>query len=205
MKNYAEWSEAKKFWNLKNKHTFYFNNHSKIFSLCLKMFPCVTAKFPVFSLFGKSKNQIPCFPCAVATLNLLRELLRWAFCSDSCYVPSWLLLWGHPELQAWGVSLSRWVMSTAYLIQRYSQSHRLSHSCKVIKVVICDLKYHLSNHKQHANWPTSPGIRKSNHTYVCVGKSKNIMSELKFYDSDLRFHVPTHGGWKVISMLLVVW
>ena len=66
----------------KNKHTFYFNNHSKIFSLCLnfslchsklfslrlKIFPCVTAKFPVFSLSGKSKNQIPCFPCAAATL-----------------------------------------------------------------------------------------------------------------------------------------
>ena len=76
-------SEAKNFWNLKNKHTFYFNNHSqtfslcpkfslchrKIFSLCLKIFPCVKAKFPVFSLSGKSKNQIPCFPCAVATLN----------------------------------------------------------------------------------------------------------------------------------------
>ena len=42
------------------------------------------------------------------------------------------------------------------------------------------------------------------HTYVCVGKSKNIMAELKFYDPDLRFHVPTHGGWKVINMLLMV-
>ena len=85
MKTYAEQSEAKKFWNLKNKHTFYFNNHSqifslclnfslchrKIFSLCLKFFPCVKAKFPVFSVSGKSKNQIPCFPCAVATLLLL--------------------------------------------------------------------------------------------------------------------------------------
>ena len=74
-------SEArlKKFWNLKNKQTFHFNNHSqifslchrKIFSLCLKIFPCVKAKFPVFSLSGKSKNQIPCFPCAVATLNVV--------------------------------------------------------------------------------------------------------------------------------------
>ena len=78
MKTYAERSKAKKFWNLKNKHTFYFNNHSqifslclnfslfhrKIFSLCLKIFPCVKAKFPVFS-------QIPCFPCAVATLAYL--------------------------------------------------------------------------------------------------------------------------------------
>ena len=43
----------------------------KIFSLCLKNCPCVTTKFPVFSLSGKSKDQIPCFPrfpCAVDTL-----------------------------------------------------------------------------------------------------------------------------------------
>ena len=33
----------------------------------VKNFPCVTAKFPVFSLSGKSKNQIP---CSVATLFL---------------------------------------------------------------------------------------------------------------------------------------
>ena len=39
---------------------------TKIFSLCLKNFPCVITKFPVFSLSGKSKNQIP---CAVATLQ----------------------------------------------------------------------------------------------------------------------------------------
>ena len=84
-------SEArlKIFWNSKNKQTFHFNNHSqifslclnfslcyrKIFSLCLKIFPCVKAKFPVFSLSGKSKNQIPCFPCfpcAVATLTNLK-------------------------------------------------------------------------------------------------------------------------------------
>ena len=30
--------------------------------------PCVFPKFPVFSLSGKFDNQIPCFPCAVATL-----------------------------------------------------------------------------------------------------------------------------------------
>ena len=80
-------SEArqKKFEIKKNKHTFYFSNHSqifslclnfslchrKIFSLCLKIFPCVKAKFPVFSLSGKSKNQIPSFPCALATLLVL--------------------------------------------------------------------------------------------------------------------------------------
>ena len=34
--------------------------HRKKFSLCLKIFPCVTAKLPVVSLSGKSKNQIPC-------------------------------------------------------------------------------------------------------------------------------------------------
>ena len=41
----------------------------QIFSLCYQNFPCVRTKFPVFSLSGKSKNQIPCFPCAVATLG----------------------------------------------------------------------------------------------------------------------------------------
>ena len=40
----------------------------QIFSLCWHIFPCVRMKFPLFSLSGKSKNQIPCFPCAVATL-----------------------------------------------------------------------------------------------------------------------------------------
>ena len=88
LKTYAKQSEAKKIWNLKNKHTFYFNNHSqifslclnfslchrKIFSLCLKIFPCVKVKFPVFSLSGKSKNQILCFPCAVATLEFLPSI-----------------------------------------------------------------------------------------------------------------------------------
>ena len=44
------------------------------FSLCLKYFPRVTAKFPVFSLSGKSKNQIPCFPCVVATLGPVPQL-----------------------------------------------------------------------------------------------------------------------------------
>ena len=43
-------------------------NTVKIFSFCLKNFPCVTTKFPVFSLSGKGKNQIPCFLCSMATL-----------------------------------------------------------------------------------------------------------------------------------------
>ena len=82
LKNFEIW---------KHKHTFYFNNHSHIFSLCLnfslchskifsmsQFFPCVTAKIPVFSLFGKSKNQIPCFPCAVATLENYKNENYWA-------------------------------------------------------------------------------------------------------------------------------
>lgn len=35
----------------------------------LQFFPCVVAKFPVFSLSGKVNIQIPCFPCAMATLG----------------------------------------------------------------------------------------------------------------------------------------
>ena len=31
-------------------------------------------KFPVFSLSGKMDLQIPCFPCAVATLNKYIEI-----------------------------------------------------------------------------------------------------------------------------------
>ena len=43
----------------KNKHTFYVNNHSQ------NIFP-VSEQNSVFSLSGKSKNQIPCFSRAVA-------------------------------------------------------------------------------------------------------------------------------------------
>ena len=43
----------------------------QIFSLCWQFFPCVRTKFPMFSLSGKSKNQILCFLCAVATLDLV--------------------------------------------------------------------------------------------------------------------------------------
>ena len=63
------WSEklcwakrGKKFWDSKNKHTFYINIQPKYF-------PCVSKFFPVFSLSGKSKNHIPCFPCVMATLT----------------------------------------------------------------------------------------------------------------------------------------
>ena len=38
--------------------------------------PCVVPKFPLFSLSGKSDNQIPCFLCAVATLKHFLKLPR---------------------------------------------------------------------------------------------------------------------------------
>ena len=47
---------------------FIFREIWKIPCVCSN-FPCVVPKFPVFSLSGKSDNQIPCFPCAVATLS----------------------------------------------------------------------------------------------------------------------------------------
>ena len=39
-------------------------------SLCKNIFLIYFNKFPVFSLSGKMDFQIPCFPCAVATLIL---------------------------------------------------------------------------------------------------------------------------------------
>ena len=47
------------------------SKNDPIFSLCCTDFPCVGLKFPVFSLSGKTDDQIPCFPCAVATLLLV--------------------------------------------------------------------------------------------------------------------------------------
>ena len=45
------------------------NNHSaNIFPVLANFSPVSEQNSPVFSLSGKSKNQIPCFPCAVATL-----------------------------------------------------------------------------------------------------------------------------------------
>ena len=38
-------------------------------SLCKNIFLIFFSKFPVLSLSGKMDFQIPCFPCAVATLN----------------------------------------------------------------------------------------------------------------------------------------
>ena len=66
--------------------------HRKIFSLCLKIFPCAKAKFPVFSLSGKSKNQIPCFPCAIATViywSVLRPSLSFIGQSQTKLVINW--------------------------------------------------------------------------------------------------------------------
>ena len=47
------------------------------FSLCCQNFPGVKiklTKFPVFSLSGKVKIQIPCFPCAVVTLKIYIQI-----------------------------------------------------------------------------------------------------------------------------------
>ena len=41
-------------------------------SLCKNIFLILFGKFPVFSLSGKMDIQIPCFPCAVATLNIIQ-------------------------------------------------------------------------------------------------------------------------------------
>ena len=44
------------------------------------IFPCVVAKFPMFSLSGKIDIQIPCFPSAMATLMILDgKILRGLF------------------------------------------------------------------------------------------------------------------------------
>ena len=70
MRNYGERSEAKNFWKyVKRNMLFAFINTVKNIFPVSQNFPCVTTKFPVFSPTGKSKNQIPCFPCAVVTLE----------------------------------------------------------------------------------------------------------------------------------------
>ena len=62
---------------LKKNHrsTFILSITVKGFSLRLQSFLCVTVKFSAF-LSGKCKNQIPCFPCIVATLNVDRLKYR---------------------------------------------------------------------------------------------------------------------------------
>ena len=50
-------------------------------SLCKNIFLIFFSKFPVFSLSGKMDFQIPCFPCAVATLFKLYEKLT---ADDGC-------------------------------------------------------------------------------------------------------------------------
>ena len=76
MKTYAERSEAK---NLKFKKinilfiliiTVKYFPVSKFFPVLQKIFSLCQSKIPCVSLSGKSKNQIPCFPCAMATLYL---------------------------------------------------------------------------------------------------------------------------------------
>ena len=49
-------------------------------SLCCPNFPSVIPKFPVFFLFGKIDDQIPYFPCAVATLAVICNTLHCKLC-----------------------------------------------------------------------------------------------------------------------------
>ena len=62
--------------HLNYKFFFFFFLDTQIFpvlvvnSLCKNIFLIFFSKFPVFSLSGKMDFQIPCFPCAVATLML---------------------------------------------------------------------------------------------------------------------------------------
>ena len=81
-KYYGERSEAKNFLGQKSPWIYnyylkkcYFGEIQKN-SLCLQKIPCVKAKFPVFSLSGKVDSQIPCFPCAVATLNVIQLIKK---------------------------------------------------------------------------------------------------------------------------------
>ena len=67
-------------------------------SLCCPKFPCVVPKFPVFSLSGKIDDQIPCFPCAVATLKpdlvlLWREKYHSNYC-EFIICPVMFLIFG---------------------------------------------------------------------------------------------------------------
>ena len=72
---------------LKNNKKFT-SKFSRINSLCKNIFLIFLAKFPVFSLSGKMDLQIPCFPCAVATL-LTRN-----YFSPTRIVPSSVLIAG---------------------------------------------------------------------------------------------------------------
>ena len=49
---------------MKGQFTIKYLNFRKVWKI-----PCVVKTFPVFSLSAKIDDQIPCFLCAVATLN----------------------------------------------------------------------------------------------------------------------------------------
>ena len=63
--------------HLNYKFFFFFFLDTQIFpvlvvnSLCKNIFLIFFSKFPVFSLSGKMDFQIPCFPCALATMLFL--------------------------------------------------------------------------------------------------------------------------------------
>ena len=62
VKNYAERSEAKNFWNLKNKHTFYVNNQSKYFPCVSKFFLVSEQNSLCFPWLEKVRTKFPVFP-----------------------------------------------------------------------------------------------------------------------------------------------
>ena len=68
--------------HLNYKFFFFFFLDTQIFpvlvvnSLCKNIFLIFFSKFPVFSLSGKMDFQIPCFPCAVATLYHITAEIR---------------------------------------------------------------------------------------------------------------------------------
>ena len=71
------YNTAREWFNSLKLQACYFFFHLQIFpvlelnSLCKNVFLMSFGKFPVFSLSGKRDFQIPCFPCAVATLYIV--------------------------------------------------------------------------------------------------------------------------------------
>ena len=67
---YVEQREAKMFLKYVKRNVLAASiNRLNIFSESQNC-PCVTTKFPVFSLSGKSKNMIPCFLCDIDHLEI---------------------------------------------------------------------------------------------------------------------------------------
>ena len=68
--------KLKNFESYKKKHNSCINNHNSNNFPVSKIFLVCYSKIPVFSQSGKSKSQIYCFPCAVATLSILKTTIQ---------------------------------------------------------------------------------------------------------------------------------